>query len=76
MATPDTPDWRPLQAATTARDRTRLNRAHRRLDRVARDILAHLHGLRPGQRPRLPDPDALAAAERIARLVGEIPWMP
>ena len=78
QTTPDQPDWRALRDAMTPAQQLRVNRAHRRLDLTVRRLLANLHGGIPaGRRCRRPTPGpaALTAIERLARMVGEIPYL-
>jgi hypothetical protein len=73
----DQPDWRPLRDALSPTQQLRINRAHRRLDVTVRRTLADLHGAIParrGHRRPKPTPEALAGIERLARMVGEIPF--
>jgi hypothetical protein len=58
-------------------ERTRYNRAKRRLESVVSDLLMGLHG---SGRPRRPRPveasdAARAQAEKLARVIQALPWL-
>jgi hypothetical protein len=74
----DPPDWPALARLMTQAEKTRLNRAHRRLDTVAHSILTRLYAEPTGRRrPRTPrpTPEGRAAAEQLVSMVAEIPWV-
>lgn len=66
------PDWTSLAGLMTFKEKSKLNRAHRSLDVLSAKLLVRTLGGAPAGRP---GPAAAAAAERLAHISNELPWL-
>jgi hypothetical protein len=66
------PDWASMSSIMTFKEKSKLNRCHRGLDTLSAKLLIRTLGGDPAGRP---GPAAAAAAERLAHISNEIPWM-
>lgn len=66
------PDWTAMSSIMTFKEKCKLNRAHRSLDVLSTKLLLRTHGGDPAGRP---GPAAAAAAERLAHISNELPWL-